>query len=197
MMSGWTDERVELLKKLWGEGLSASDVAMRIGGLTRNAVIGKVHRLGLHLRGSGERRSRSRDTRAATLARRRKSQIERRENQKKRAESLRFNPEPYAPPPPRVFDQAKFVTFEDLEPHHCHWPVGDPATPELRFCGEKKVIGLSYCAECARHAYVPPKRRSGVPQIADGGVSAYRIVPDAFSSDLPASGVPERETEDA
>ncbi len=47
----WTDERVELLKRLWGEGLSASQIAAEIGGVTRNAVIGKVHRLGLSGRG--------------------------------------------------------------------------------------------------------------------------------------------------
>ena len=44
---GWTDERVELLKKLWQDGLSASQIAKQLGGVTRNAVIGKVHRLGL------------------------------------------------------------------------------------------------------------------------------------------------------
>ena len=44
---GWTDERVELLKKLWADGLSASQIAAELGGITRNAVIGKVHRLGL------------------------------------------------------------------------------------------------------------------------------------------------------
>ena len=44
---GWTEERVELLKKLWSDGLSASQIAGRLGGITRNAVIGKVHRLGL------------------------------------------------------------------------------------------------------------------------------------------------------
>ena len=43
----WTDERVELLKKLWADGLSASQIAAELGGITRNAVIGKVHRLGL------------------------------------------------------------------------------------------------------------------------------------------------------
>src|SRR5581483_8070971 len=47
MTMGWTDERVELLKKLWSDGLSASQIAAELGGITRNAVIGKVHRLGL------------------------------------------------------------------------------------------------------------------------------------------------------
>ncbi|MEC8197651.1 MAG: GcrA family cell cycle regulator, partial [Pseudomonadota bacterium] len=49
----WTDERVELLKKMWGEGQSASQIAKELGGVTRNAVIGKVHRLGLSNRSSG------------------------------------------------------------------------------------------------------------------------------------------------
>ena len=51
--SGWSDERVELLVRLWGEGLSASKIAARLGGITRNAVIGKVHRLGLSGRAKG------------------------------------------------------------------------------------------------------------------------------------------------
>src|SRR6476660_8895926 len=53
----WTDERVELLKKLWAEGLSASQIAGRLGGVTRNAVIGKVHRLGLSGRATSSRSS--------------------------------------------------------------------------------------------------------------------------------------------
>ena len=51
----WNDERVELLKKLWAEGLSASQIAGRLGGVTRNAVIGKVHRLGLSGRATTSR----------------------------------------------------------------------------------------------------------------------------------------------
>ncbi|MGZ5850479.1 MAG: GcrA family cell cycle regulator, partial [Methyloceanibacter sp.] len=51
----WNDERVELLKKLWAEGLSASQIASRLGGVTRNAVIGKVHRLGLSGRATSSR----------------------------------------------------------------------------------------------------------------------------------------------
>ena len=52
----WTDERVELLKKLWADGLSASQIAAELGGITRNAVIGKVHRLGLSGRAKSPRR---------------------------------------------------------------------------------------------------------------------------------------------
>src|SRR3972149_3775965 len=60
----WTDERVELLKKLWAEGLSASQIAARLGGVTRNAVIGKVHRLGLSGRATSSRSSSPRPRRA-------------------------------------------------------------------------------------------------------------------------------------
>jgi len=67
---GWTEERVELLKKLWADGLSASQIAAELGGITRNAVIGKVHRLGLSGRAkspssSGPRRGRTRRARRA------------------------------------------------------------------------------------------------------------------------------------
>src|SRR5690606_16642364 len=65
----WTDERVELLKKLWAEGLSASQVAKQLGGVTRNAVIGKVHRLGLSGRATPSRPARSRPQAPRTLVR--------------------------------------------------------------------------------------------------------------------------------
>ena len=66
---GWTDERVELLKKLWAEGLSASQIAGRLGGVTRNAVIGKVHRLGLSGRATSSRSSSPRPRRATHVPR--------------------------------------------------------------------------------------------------------------------------------
>jgi len=62
----WNDERVELLKKLWADGLSASQIAGRLGGVTRNAVIGKVHRLGLSGRATTSRMKSHRPARAAS-----------------------------------------------------------------------------------------------------------------------------------
>ncbi|MBF9234900.1 GcrA family cell cycle regulator [Microvirga alba] len=156
----WTDERVELLKKLWSDGLSASQIASELGNVTRNAVIGKVHRLGL----SG----RAKDKTDATAARPRKAP---------RAPSA---PAPIAPavrnnvviaPIPRtpVVEEAsevladvdmaipmsERVTIMDLRESMCRWPMGDPTKPEFRFCGARSITGLPYCNHHASVAYQP------------------------------------------
>jgi uncharacterized membrane protein len=87
----WTDERVELLKKMWGEGQSASQIAKELGGVTRNAVIGKVHRLGLSNRSGGGASTGGK----SAAARRRQPQTRRQARQGRRAETRR------CPPPPR------------------------------------------------------------------------------------------------
>jgi GcrA cell cycle regulator len=158
----WTDERVELLKKLWTDGLSASQIAAELGNVTRNAVIGKVHRLGL----SG----RAKDAKPAgsAAARPRKAT---------RAPSA---PAPIAPQPhnnnvvlapiptqpvaeePVVFadddiaiPMSERVTIMDLRESMCRWPMGDPTKPEFRFCGARSITGLPYCNHHARIAYQP------------------------------------------
>ena len=85
----WTDERVELLKKLWAEGLSASQVAKQLGGVTRNAVIGKVHRLGLSGRATPSRPARARPQAPRTLVRGRPDPLtaETREEEQQRSQS--------------------------------------------------------------------------------------------------------------
>lgn len=130
--TGWNDARVELLKKLWNDGLSASQCAKRIGGgLTRNAVIGKVNRLGLSARKKAEVRSRRRA--------RTKPPIDR--------ESRKFiSGEPPAALPPEPQRPEKLVSFAELEPHQCRFIYGDPKTADFGFCGCKTEPGLPYCA---------------------------------------------------
>ena len=145
---GWTDERVELLKKLWLEGLSASQIAKQLGGVTRNAVIGKVHRLGL----SG-RAAPSQPSRPAFKAPR--------------------PPRPLAQPAPRRLEQRAapmpapvyFVeepgsaTVLTLGAHMCKWPIGDPAAEAFHFCGHRNWNSLPYCEYHSRLAYQPAERR--------------------------------------
>jgi GcrA cell cycle regulator len=157
----WTDERVELLKKLWSDGLSASQIAAELGNVTRNAVIGKVHRLGL----SG----RAKDKAASTPQRPRKAS---------RAPSA---PAPITPvsrsnvviaplPHPAALEEkgtevladedmaipmSERVTIMDLRESMCRWPMGDPTKPEFRFCGARSITGLPYCNHHARIAYQP------------------------------------------
>ena len=157
----WNDERVDLLKKLWGEGLSASQIAGRIGGVTRNAVIGKVHRLGLSGRATTSRSSPSRPrTRISTAVRRApKPRFQAVGNVALRA-LYQPDAEPYVP----SFEEldiplAERKTLQDLTEKCCRWPIGDPQTPEFHFCNRGKMQGLPYCEFHARRAFQPPQPR--------------------------------------
>ena len=156
----WTDERVELLKKLWADGLSASQIAGELGNVTRNAVIGKVHRLGL----SG----RAKDKAASAAPQR-----------PRKAARTPSAPAPIAPQPhinvvsapiplQPVMEESEVlaeddmavpmserVTIMDLRESMCRWPMGDPTKPEFRFCGARSITGLPYCTHHARIAYQP------------------------------------------
>jgi GcrA cell cycle regulator len=132
--SGWSETRVTTLSQLWLDGLSASQIAKQLGGVTRNAVIGKVHRLGLSGRAPASAPSRA--PRTATPRSRRP----------RRAPPLRKAP---APPPVQAYAPAPEGPglFEDmalLGAHACKWPIGDPKSPEFSFCG--RPADGRYCA---------------------------------------------------
>ncbi len=153
----WTDERVELLKKLWSEGLSASQIAAELGGITRNAVIGKVHRLGL----SGRAKSpvsaapRPRKQRVATHVMRVARPAVRGNTALARLQvyDLEFEPEPEMVE--NVVPLGQRCGLLDLSESKCHWPVGDPGANDFFFCGGKTADGLPYCASHSRIAYQP------------------------------------------
>ena len=156
----WTDERVDLLKKLWAEGLSASQIAGRIGGVTRNAVIGKVHRLGLSGRATTSRtkthRPRARLANAKRMAKSRFSHIG---NPALRA-LYQPEAEPYVSPVEElVIPVAERKCIQSLTEGDCRWPIGDPQHAEFHFCGKNKVAGLPYCEFHARRAFQPPQPR--------------------------------------
>lgn len=159
----WTDDRVELLKKLWSEGLSASQIAGRLGGVTRNAVIGKVHRLGLSGRATTSRvkSHRPRKHNPNVAKRQVKSRFATSGNPKVRA-LYPSEGEPYVPVVEEIdIPEQQRKTLQSLESCSCRWPVGDPQTPEFFFCGGKAVPGLPYCEHHARRAFQAPapKRR--------------------------------------
>ncbi len=165
----WTEERVELLRKLWLEGLSASRIAAELaGGVTRNAVIGKVHRLGL----SGRVKAQTAMARRAT-----RPQAPTRAPMQQRAVAMpmrgntalavetRSMPAlmPHrASSESNVVPMAENVTIMDLRESMCRWPVGDPSSSEFRYCGGKAPIGEGpYCSFHSRMAYQPaPDRRA-------------------------------------
>jgi GcrA cell cycle regulator len=155
----WTDERVELLKKLWSDGLSASQIAGELGGITRNAVIGKVHRLGL----SGRAKSAS-----TAVARPRKARSSSHMLRMARA-SIRGNTalahayeiEDEAAPElvENVIPIGQRRTILELTEQTCRWPIGDPGSTDFFFCGGNPVGGSPYCAYHARMAYQPAAAR--------------------------------------
>lgn len=159
---GWTDERVELVKKLWQEGLSASQIAKQLGGVSRNTVIGKVHRLGL-----AGRAMPSLPTRAA----RRQPKPAGRVNQQ-RIWAEQAKPKTAAPPAlrsqplPVETDQVGTATVLTLGAHMCKWPIGDPALPNFTLCG-RRAEG-SYCSEHAAIAYQPAeaKKKASASELA-------------------------------
>lgn len=157
----WTDERVELLKKLWTDGLSASQIAAELGGITRNAVIGKVHRLGL----SGRAK-----TTSSAAPRPRKPRAPSHPASMFRthgATALKpmsvpdIDIEPFVEPEIRLVEpiSCERVTIMELRESMCRWPIGDPGTQEFRFCGSRSNSGSSYCAYHAQLAYQPATER--------------------------------------
>ncbi len=168
----WTEERVERLSRLWLEGRSASQIAGELGeGVTRNAVIGKVHRLGL----SG------RDLAPVEAPLRAKATVP--------EQSIALPPvlddvvseiEVVLPPPQPiaidlqvlraasdvVIPLSDRVTILELGATMCRWPLGDPTSSEFRFCGCRSHSSLPYCAEHARVAFQPVADRRRVERMA-------------------------------
>lgn len=163
---GWTDERVDALKKLWGDGLSASQIAAEMGGgLTRNAVISKVHRIGLSGRAKGHDDGRSQKARKARNG---GVQSARRSYRKKITEAALAGESPQFETDGTTDNLDEFdlnipagqrCALLDLTEDTCRWPVGDPLSPDFFFCGGKSVPGVPYCAYHSRIAYQAPAVR--------------------------------------
>lgn len=139
----WTEERVDQLKSLWTDGLSASQIARVLGeGITRNAVIGKVHRLGLAGRATAARVDRLRLPSTPRLAPR-----------------LREPEPPVLEEEPLKLEDGSLVGVLAISDRMCRWPIGDPGAEEFHFCGRSPKSGSPYCEAHARKAYQPHQLR--------------------------------------
>jgi len=160
----WSDDRVEQLKKLWEAGLSASQIAAELGNVTRNAVIGKVHRLGLSGRAKSPATAAPRQRKAARPAQP-MMRVTRPVARGNTALAQVFEVE--AEPDPVAFDNVVPMnqrrSLLELNQATCHWPVGDPSSPDFFFCGGKALSGLPYCAQHSRVAYQPAGDRRRQP----------------------------------
>jgi GcrA cell cycle regulator len=163
----WTDEIVEQLKQHWMEGKSASQIASLLGsGLTRNAVIGKVHRLGL----AGRAKSSSlvsRPRRPAPSPSAHRAAAPRIASAAPRitrgATALALAPHALSDAEPEIFESVVVpmslrVTIVELKEAMCRWPLGDPSSSEFRYCGSPAASG-PYCAYHGGLAYQPAQER--------------------------------------
>lgn len=197
MNAGWTEDRVGALKKLWLEGQSASQIAKALGGgVTRNAVIGKVHRLGLSGRAAPSQPARTTfrtarpSTKAAATAAAPATnaapaapapQPTQAPSAPRRIEAVAPRPatvptqvaQPSAPAPmPELPGTATVLT---LGAHMCKWPIGDPSSREFSFCGRRASEGV-YCVEHARVAYQPQVRKGSKDGASDLARSLRRYI---------------------
>ena len=173
----WTDERVEQLRKLWADGLSASQIAAQMGGVTRNAVIGKVHRLKLSSRGKSTS-SQPRVKKVTSSSQPRQSSTPRSSSGGSgrggsgggthsigatalkseyrtnaiSAQVLEFVPALVAP-------ESKRLMLVELSERTCKWPIGDPMSIEFNFCGHESGDSGPYCQFHAKLAYQPASER--------------------------------------
>lgn len=160
----WTEDRVATLSKLWADGLSASQIAKQLGGVTRNAVIGKVHRLGLSGRAKPSSPKKTASTAAKTTARASAPKVK--TAAAPRAPSAPRTPRilTQTPPPPPPLEakpmaNGEFATILTITDHMCKWPIGDPSKDDFRFCGRKTDPDEPYCLPHSQVAYQPSRRR--------------------------------------
>lgn len=167
----WTEERVETLRVMWQDGSSASQIASKLGGVSRNAVIGKIHRLKISSEGRPNNRV-NRDKQAAGSGQ--GSAAERRRSlarvgrtiakiQGRQALTGQEAPAPIEAYKPFELPQTTFFgssAVMSMTENSCKWPIGDPMAEDFRFCCAGKPSDATYCAHHGRMAYEPASRRA-------------------------------------
>ena len=159
----WTKERIELLTKLWTEGLSASQIAAELGGdVSRNAVISKAHRLGISrgvVKGTSTPRPRKPRPPEPSASAEPTAQKDPAPVPRTASQQPARQPEVTAVPVEVVVPPSEGVTIMELREFMCRWPLGDPTTPAFRYCGTQAIMGLPYCAHHAQIGYQPAAER--------------------------------------
>ena len=142
----WTDEKIDKLKKLWGQGNTASQIAEIIGGVSRNAVIGKAHRLNL---------SAKIKTRTAASNKDFDSSMEGKEIKSNRGRKSKFKSLIIE----KNFEPENPKQLEELDENSCKWPIGHPDEKSFYFCGRSSLKDFSYCKLHLLYAYQPKGKK--------------------------------------
>ena len=151
----WTDEKVAKLKELWGKGNTASQIAEIIGGISRNAVIGKAHRLNLSAKiktraatSNQSFNNSNNDKSIETIKRGRKSKFR----------SLIIE---------KDFEPENPKQLEELDENSCKWPIGHPDEKSFYFCGRSSLKDFSYCKLHLLYAYQPKGKKEEINEKED------------------------------
>ena len=143
----WTEEKVAKLKELWGKGKTANQIAEIIGGISRNAVIGKAHRLNL---------SAKIKTRTATSNENFENSIENKNIKSNRGRKNRFKSLIIE----KDFEPENPKQLEELDENSCKWPIGHPNEKTFYFCGRTSLKDFSYCKLHLLYAYQPKGKKN-------------------------------------
>ena len=142
----WTEERVDKLKELWGKGKTASQIAEIIGGISRNAVIGKAHRLSL----SAKTKARSSSNNQSFNKLNHNQNISQRSGRRSKFKSLLIE---------KDFEPENPKQLEELDKNSCKWPIGHPDESSFYFCGRTSLKDFSYCKLHLLYAFQPKGKK--------------------------------------
>ena len=144
----WTEEKVAKLKELWGKGKTANQIAEIIGGISRNAVIGKAHRLNL---------SAKIKTRTATTNQNFENSQDNKNTKSNKGRKNRFKSLIIE----KDFEPENPKQLEELDENSCKWPIGHPNEKSFYFCGRTSLKDFSYCKLHLLYAYQPKNKKDG------------------------------------
>lgn len=147
----WDEYKVQKLRELWGKGNTASQIAEIIGGISRNAVIGKAHRLNL---------SAKIKTRTATSNKSFENSLEENNVKSRRGRKSKFKSLIIE----KDFEPENPKQLEELDENSCKWPIGHPDEKEFYFCGRSSLKDFSYCKLHLLYAYQPKGKKEEVAE---------------------------------
>ncbi len=142
----WTEDKVNKLKELWGKGNTASQIAEIIGGISRNAVIGKAHRLNL----SAKIKTRPSTSNSNFKSGNEEFKIKSRKGKRNKFKSLIIE---------KDFEPENPKQLEELDDNSCKWPIGHPNEKSFYFCGRTSLKDFSYCKLHLLYAYQPKGKK--------------------------------------